>query len=90
MKKTLYDFCLETGKAHLLVQWDDAGNLPDTPKTISHGSRKQAWWACDQGHRWQAAVKSRVAGCGCPVYAGRTSVRTRNIWTEGRGRSEPK
>ena len=72
MKKTFYDFCLEHGKEHLLVQWDTAGNLPDTPKTISHGSRKQAWWVCDQGHRWQAAVQSRTAPNNqCPVCAGK-------------------
>ena len=72
MKKTFYDFCLEHGKEHLLVQWDTAGNLPDTPKTISHGSRKQAWWVCDQGHRWQAAVQSRTARDNqCPVCGGK-------------------
>ena len=72
MKKTLYDFCLENEKAHLLVQWDAASNLPDTPQTISCGSRKQAWWVCDQGHRWQAAVQSRTSRDNqCPVCAGR-------------------
>jgi len=62
MKQTLYDFCLESGNAHLLVEWDTAENLPHTPQTISFGSSKPMGWVCPQGHRWQAVVKSRTAG----------------------------
>ena len=72
MKKTLYDFCLETGKEGLLTQWDREKNLPDTPKTISYGSRKQVWWVCGQGHPWQAMVQSRtIRDNHCPVCAGK-------------------
>lgn len=72
MKQSLYDFCLENGKGYLLVQWDTAGNLPDTPRTLSAGSRKQVWWVCDHGHRWQAAVQNRTArDNNCPVCAGK-------------------
>ena len=72
MKQSFYDFCLEHRKEHLLVQWDAAKNFPMTPRTISYGSRKQAWWVCDKGHRWQTAVQSRTAPNNqCPVCAGK-------------------
>jgi len=71
MKQSLYDFCLESGNAHLLVEWDTVENLPHTPQTISFGSSKPMGWVCPQGHRWQAVVKSRTAGTGCPVCANR-------------------
>ena len=67
MKKTLHDFCLETRKEGLLTQWDREENQPDTPKTISYGSRKQVWWVCGQGHTWKAKIYART---GCPICAG--------------------
>jgi hypothetical protein len=27
---------------------------------------KKVWWICEEGHEWQATVKSRVKGRGCP------------------------
>lgn len=40
------------------------------------GSHFKAWWVCEQGHEWQAIVKSRtLGGCGCPVCAGRVLMR---------------
>ena len=55
MKKTLYDFCLENGMANLLVEWDAAENLPQTPQTISYGSGKPMGWVCSQGHHLSTA-----------------------------------
>ena len=37
-----------------------------------------AWWVCEKGHEWRAQVKSRVAGCGCPVCANREIRPTEN------------
>lgn len=71
MKKTLYDYCLESGRADLLVEWDTAENLPRTPQTISYGSSLPMGWICRQGHRWKALVKSRTNGTGCPVCTNR-------------------
>ncbi len=31
----------------------------------------RVWWRCEKGHEWQAVVKSRSAGCGCPVCTNR-------------------
>lgn len=43
------------------------GNL--TLDQLSIGSHKKVWWRCSEGHEWQAVVKSRVSGVGCPVCA---------------------
>lgn len=72
LKKSLEEECRGTTRAYLLDQWDPAGNRPLTPQTISAASRAKAWWICDRGHRWAAAVQSRVLReTGCPFCAGR-------------------
>lgn len=71
MRKTLDEFCAENNRTELLRQWDAEANDPVTPKTITYGSNRKVWWQCEKGHRWAAVVKSRTAGSGCPVCAGR-------------------
>ena len=66
MRETFSDFCLRTDNRVLLTQWDEERNLPQTPKTISYGSKQVVWWKCDKGHSWQAAVTTRTANhSGC-------------------------
>ena len=45
-----------------------------TPDDVTNGSHKKVWWRCEKGHSWQAAVKSRTLGAGCPVCTGRLLV----------------
>ena len=71
MRENLADFCLQTGRGELLRQWDGAANLPLTPRSVSCGSAKKVWWHCDRGHGWQAQIRSRADGSGCPVCANR-------------------
>ena len=40
-------------------------------EVISSGSNKILSWECDLGHKWKAAVYSRVEGRGCPYCAGK-------------------
>lgn len=47
---------------------DEDGNLASV--TVACGSGKKMAWKCDKGHKWTAAVKDRVKGCGCPVCCG--------------------
>ena len=58
----------------LLKEWDHEHNLPLTPDQISYGSARKVWWQCAKGHRWQAEVRSRTEGCGCPACANRIVV----------------
>lgn len=72
MRKSLEEFCLETGAAALLEQWDAAGNAPLTAGDISYGSKQKVWWRCEKGHRWQAPPYARTGSeTGCPYCAGK-------------------
>lgn len=72
MRESLYDFCKRTERQRLLNQWIEDANLPVTPTSISRGSKRKAWWICEKGHRWQAAIYTRTGdGAGCPVCAGK-------------------
>jgi len=49
----------------LVREWSSR-NLPLLPKAISYGSNRKVWWRGSCGHEWQAVVKNRVNGSGCP------------------------
>ena len=40
------------------------------PKSVTAGSNQKVGWKCKQGHQWNATVKNRSNGAGCPVCAG--------------------
>lgn len=68
---TLQKYCEENNKLYLLDEWLSEKNAPDTPDSIPFGSNKKVWWKCTEGHEWQAMIKSRCVGCGCPVCSNR-------------------
>ena len=55
----------------LVREWHPTKNLPLTPECVLPGSEKKVWWRCSLGHEWQAEIRSRVDGCGCPVCVNR-------------------
>ena len=65
--KSLYEWCIENNKFHLLSEWDVEKNGTTTPKDIGYGSVKEIWWVCPNGHSYIAKPNSRTAnGSGCP------------------------
>ena len=38
---------------------------------VTAGSDRKVWWQCENGHEWQAVIKIRNRGSGCPVCAGK-------------------
>ena len=50
-------------------QWHPTKNDSLTPDHVLPGSHRIVWWRCEQGHEWQAQIKSRVNGAGCPICA---------------------
>ena len=58
----------------LAAQWHPVKNAPLAPSDVLPGSHRKAWWRCDKGHEWQAEIKSRSNGCGCPFCANREIV----------------
>ena len=53
-----------------MSEWDWKKNENLDPFTITWKSDKKAWWVCSEcGHSWEAAVKNRSNGRGCPKCA---------------------
>ncbi|MGM9619259.1 MAG: zinc-ribbon domain-containing protein [Oscillospiraceae bacterium] len=62
---------LASQRPELAAQWHAEKNGGLTPDAVPLGSHRRVWWRCENGHEWQAVVKSRAGGCGCPVCANR-------------------
>lgn len=62
---------LETCFPALVREWHPTKNPGLSPGTLSVGSHQRVWWRCEKGHAWQAIVKSRTSGSGCPYCANR-------------------
>ena len=72
MNQSLYEYCLEFNKMHLLDEWDATKNEGLTFKNISYGSKKKVWWRCKNGHQWETPVYVRTsANASCPYCTGR-------------------
>lgn len=71
MQKTLEKYCIERQNVQLLEEWHPEKNGSLTPADVTHGSRRRVWWKCARGHEWEAIVKSRTNGTGCPYCANR-------------------
>jgi len=57
---------LATVNPALASQWDYINNGDLSPMLVTVGSGKKVWWRCLSGHTWQATVKERNRGTGCP------------------------
>lgn len=62
---------LVASNALLSVQWHVEKNSGLTPNDLTLGSSKKVWWKCSNGHEWQAVIKTRANGYGCPFCSGR-------------------
>ena len=65
----------------LIREWDLVKNKPLVPNQFSVGSDYLAWWECEQGHSWRAAISSRAnkKRVGCPYCKGRLPSETNNL-----------
>ena len=50
----------------LAKEWHTTKNKPLTPKDVTPGSKKKVWWQCKKSHKWEALIKDRSRGSGCP------------------------
>lgn len=60
---------LATTYPDLVREWHPVKNGSLTPQQVLPGSHRIVWWRCANGHEWQAQIKSRSNGAGCPVCA---------------------
>lgn len=56
---------LATISPDLAAEWSEK-NTGILPQNVTAGSHKKIWWRGKCGHEWQAVVKNRVGGAGCP------------------------
>ena len=66
----------------LLKEWDEEMNGDLDPNKILAGSHKKAWWRCAKNHSWNAVIKSRVQGAGCPFCSNQSSTPEVRILSE--------
>ena len=57
--------------AQLMSEWNWGKNTDVDPVQLTLGSNKKVWWRCSQGHEWQATIKNRNKGNGCPYCSSR-------------------
>jgi hypothetical protein len=54
-------------RPELLRQWHPSRNPNLRARDVFINHPDKVWWICELGHEWEATVRSRLAGKGCPV-----------------------
>lgn len=62
-------------------EWHPTKNGTLTPKDVTKGSRKKAWWFCSKNHVYQATIseRTRTKGTSCPFCAGKKASKENNL-----------
>ena len=53
-------------RSDLVKEWHPTKNGDLLPSDVTRGSNKKAWWVCEKGHEWEAAINNRTHGKNCP------------------------
>jgi hypothetical protein len=75
---------LATTAPDVAAEWNPTKNGGLTPREVTSGSNRKAWWLCPEGHEYEASTVSRKSGSGCPycsrffVIVGETDLATKN------------
>jgi hypothetical protein len=67
MERSNKDNRLYESEPDLVKEWHPTLNRDLTPRRVNITYPKPVWWICSQSHEWQATIKSRIQGMGCPV-----------------------
>ena len=59
-------------------EWNYERNGSLKPEQFAPNSHKKVWWKCSKGHEWQATIKDRNVGNGCPYCSGRYTISGKN------------
>jgi hypothetical protein len=70
-RKTCEDNCLAIINPKLAKEWDYEKNGKLTPYNVTCGSHKKVGWECEKGHKYNAIIKGRSEGRGCPCCDGK-------------------
>ena len=59
---------LQTVNPKLSKEWDYSRN-DTSPRELKPNSEKKVWWIGECGHKWEATIRNRNKGNGCPECA---------------------
>lgn len=66
---------LATTHPALARQWHPTKNGALTPSMVKAGGNQKVWWIDELGHEWQALIRARSAGNGCPYCTNRIALK---------------
>ena len=69
---------LQTLNPTLAIEWNFEKNKNLVPENFTINSHKKVWWICSKGHEWQAVIKNRNNGNGCPYCAVKKIAKSNN------------
>jgi len=58
---------LADAKPELLKEWHPTRNPNLRARDASLNHPDAVWWICSQGHEWEATIRFRLTGMGCPT-----------------------
>lgn len=71
---------LATINPQLAEEWDYEQNGSLTPEHVTTHSNKKVWWKCKKcGKTWQAIIRNRSQGSGCPYDSGKYHAQRKQI-----------
>jgi hypothetical protein len=73
MGRLSQQYNLQAVNPGLAKEWHPFRNGDLTPRDVTPGSHRMAWWLCAKGHEWEAMIYSRNSGVGCPYCAGQAA-----------------
>jgi len=65
-RRATSNYNLATEANHLVKEWHPSKNGELTPYQVTPGTGRKVYWKCIHEHEWDATVKDRVRGSGCP------------------------
>ncbi len=80
MQRLTKHYSLYEMEPELIKEWHPTANGNLTPRKVNITYPKPVWWICSQSHEWEATIKSRIKGIGCPVC--------KKDWTKNRSPAE--
>ena len=81
-KKVGYGNDLGTHNPGLAKEWHPTKNNNLTPFGFTPSSGKRVWWACNNGHEWEAIIALRNRGTDCPYCTKQTSKAELYLYSE--------
>jgi len=58
--------CMADVKPELLKEWHPSKNKDIKAKEVPCTHSDKVWWLCENGHEWQATIRTRLTGKPCP------------------------